>query len=354
MNNYIYSIPTGILNLKVEEGNPSSLFQVESRKNPKRGFLFVSKVLGKHIPVNIEKIDATHQSIADQILPRVDKTKKTIVIGMAETATLLGYGVYKKLEMHFESDLHYIFSTRIPHLNAIPFEESHSHAPSQFIHLDQRDYEQVILIDDELSTGNTFLGFEEILKENLPNLENIIWGCITDFRKSDIKKSQKNIEDVISLLKGEWSFEWTNKPEKFSASENIHSVNAQHVIKYGRYKILNKDTQYIFNNIENLKNLEGKILVLGTGEFMPFPYFIAKSIKNENNEIYFQATTRSPSDMKGYKWNTDHYNEGVEQFLYNYDRSLYDHVLLFVENEENQISIEMAQSLNAKLISLKS
>lgn len=354
MNNYIYSIPTGILNLKVEEGDPSSLFQVESRKNPKRGFLFVSKVLGKHIPVDIAKIDATHESIAKQILPRVDKTKKTLVIGMAETATLLGYGVYKKLETYFESDLHYIFSTRIPYLNAIPFEESHSHAPSQFIHLDQRDYEQVILVDDELSTGNTFVGFEKILKENLPNLKNIIWGCITDFRKSDIKKSQKDIKDVISLLKGEWSFEWTNKPKIFNASENIHCVNAQNVIKYGRYKILNKDTQYIFNNIDELKNLQGKILVLGTGEFMPFPYFIAKSIKNENNEVYFQATTRSPSDMQGYKWDIDHYNEGVKQFLYNYDRNLYDHVLLFVENEENEISIQMAQNLNAKLISLKS
>lgn len=353
-NKHIYEIPTGILTLNIEAGDPNTLFRVESRKNPKRGFLFVSKVLGKHIPVTIGNIDENHKKIAENLINRINLNKKTLVIGMAETATLLGYGVYKHLQKYFSNNLSYIYSTRIPYKNAIAFEESHSHAPSQFIHLEEKDYEQVILIDDELSTGNTFVGFENILKENLPKLDNILWGCLTDFRKKEVKNNQKNLEDVVSLLKGEWDFEWKNKPDIFVASENIHSVSANEVIKFGRYKTLNKFTDYFFKELDSYTNLKGKILVLGTGEFMPFPYSIAQKIKNDNNEIYFQATTRSPSDMNGVHWKEDHYGEGVKQFLYNYNRELYDHVLLFVENEINETSIEMAKTLNAELISLKS
>lgn len=355
---YQYEIKTGKLNLNIDEGDPNELFQVESRKNPKRGFLFVSKVLGKHLPVQIENIDLYHKKIATQLSERIDFSKKTLVIGMAETATLLGYGVYKNIEPYFtEKNVYFIHSTRISNDKAIAFEESHSHAPTQFIHLEEKDFEQVILIDDELSTGNTFMNFEKILKENLPNLSRIIWGCLTDFRKEDVKNNQKDPNDVISLLKGQWSFEWTNKPEPLHSIENLNKISHKDVHSLLRYSAMNtKNNQFLIKDeIKEIMKLKGKVLIIGTGEFMPLPYEVANLLQQNdpNNEIYFQATTRSPADMKGFSWEIDHYLEGVPQFLYNYNRNDYDHVILFVENKPNEISNKMAQDLDATLIGMK-
>ena len=49
----IKHIKAGTLNLKFSygEGRFNDLITLASRENHKRGFLFVSKVLGKHVPV---------------------------------------------------------------------------------------------------------------------------------------------------------------------------------------------------------------------------------------------------------------------------------------------------------------
>ncbi|TXR27968.1 phosphoribosyltransferase, partial [Ectopseudomonas mendocina] len=43
----------GLLEVKVDDAvlPPANLFGFAERRNPKRAFLFVSKVLGRHIPV---------------------------------------------------------------------------------------------------------------------------------------------------------------------------------------------------------------------------------------------------------------------------------------------------------------
>lgn len=359
MSQHIYNIPTGKLTLNIKYGNPDDFFRVEARHNPKRGFLFVSKVLGKHIAVESNKMENVYQSLAEKSINSIDKNKKTLVIGMAETATLLGFGVYKKLNKLFDdkSLIDYIQSTRYPADNALPFEEAHSHAPSQFIHLTNSDiYEQVILIDDELSTGNTFVGFEKILFENMKNLKKIVWVCLTDFRKEGIKQSQKNINDVISLLSGEWEFEWSDRPKSLpSTCENINSVRYSDICSLGRYNMISNHNLSIPDNvIEQIKTIspKGNILIVGSGEFMPLPYVLLEYIK-ENfpvNNVYFQATTRSPALMKGLSWECDHYKEGVKQYIYNYDYDKYDKVILCVETEENDIVQKMIEDMKSDII----
>ena len=48
-----YSLPYGTLHLDIDHADlpPDDLFALGARDNPRRAFLFVSKVLGKHIPV---------------------------------------------------------------------------------------------------------------------------------------------------------------------------------------------------------------------------------------------------------------------------------------------------------------
>jgi len=61
-----------------------------TRQNPRRLYLFVSKVLGKHWPVRPSVMRDIHARLAAKIaaLPG-----PLLVMGMAETATALGRGV---------------------------------------------------------------------------------------------------------------------------------------------------------------------------------------------------------------------------------------------------------------------
>ena len=46
-------LSTGTLTIQPQAGDwsPDALFEIAERRNPKRAFLCVSKVLGRHIPV---------------------------------------------------------------------------------------------------------------------------------------------------------------------------------------------------------------------------------------------------------------------------------------------------------------
>jgi membrane protease subunit (stomatin/prohibitin family) len=65
------------------------------RINPKRAFLFVSKVLGRHIPVSPDKMRQAFTQLAT-LIPD-DLPEPIVVIGMAETAVGLSAGVHQVL-----------------------------------------------------------------------------------------------------------------------------------------------------------------------------------------------------------------------------------------------------------------
>ena len=67
---------------------------VATRQNPRRLYLFVSKVLGKHWPVRPSVMRAVHRQLAAMI---ADLPGPLLVIGMAETATALGRGVAEEV-----------------------------------------------------------------------------------------------------------------------------------------------------------------------------------------------------------------------------------------------------------------
>ena len=104
--------------------DPGSLFGFAERRNPKRAFLFVSKVLGRHIPVRPSIMNASFHSLAAQI-PE-DLPGPVLVIGMAETAVGLGAGVHRAFSAT-RPDTVYMVSTRHPTGNELfaRFEEEH-------------------------------------------------------------------------------------------------------------------------------------------------------------------------------------------------------------------------------------
>ena len=95
MNIVKQQMPTGELTLKVDEARfPLDwLIGFAARANAKRGFLFLSKVLGKHWPVTPRAMEAIHDDLAAQIPPSLPGP--VVFIAMAETAVGLGQGVFE-------------------------------------------------------------------------------------------------------------------------------------------------------------------------------------------------------------------------------------------------------------------
>ena len=113
MSNWTIPIQSGQLQLAIRraEWPLESSVTFATRQNPRRLYLFVSKLLGKHWPVRPSLMQAAQQKLAEKIahLPG-----PLVLIGLAETATALGRGVAEEAaEQTGRNDLLYLQTTRV-------------------------------------------------------------------------------------------------------------------------------------------------------------------------------------------------------------------------------------------------
>jgi hypothetical protein len=135
-------LPTGWLSVQVREAAfpLETLCGFAARNNRKRGFLFVSKVLGKHWPACPSLMRRVHTHLAASL--DLGPGPWTFV-AMAETATGLGQGIFEAtLDRHPGADALFLHSTRYrvagrPYLT---FQESHCHAPDHYLYLPTAPY----------------------------------------------------------------------------------------------------------------------------------------------------------------------------------------------------------------------
>jgi hypothetical protein len=330
-------LKTGILSLEFNE-NLQKLIGFTSRANNKRGFLFVSKILGKHIPCRPSDMDKVYRELAAVLKPRLNE-KPTVFIGFAETATGIGNGLYTQLAME---NSFYIHSTRfklsLPAL--LEFQEEHCHAPSHILYEPKdeklknifQDAENIVLVDDEITTGKTLANIVSKLQEKFPHIKNYFAVSILNWAE----KLPENIK-FISLHSG--SFTFTEKPfEIEKPAISVPAINnfLDDVMPYnfGRFGIKNLQTD--FAGYVNINDLIGKkVLVLGTCEFMYQPYRLGKYLEENGIDVYVQSTTRSPINIDGdilskleFK---DNYHENIDNFVYNVADKSYDKVLICYE-----------------------
>ncbi|WP_438313449.1 phosphoribosyltransferase family protein [Sporosarcina sp. FA9] len=222
-----------------------TLYEMAARINKKRSFLFVSKVLGKHIPTRPEipliasallatiYYEGKTGKLANESVQLVEalkdgskaKTKAAysvvkdlnyslgepvIFIGFAETATALGHGVFESF-----SDADYIHSTRDLLLNqevTLYFEEEHSHATDQRCYAPERflnNTKPICLVDDEITTGKTALNIIASIQRRYPRKEYSVLS-ILDWRSEEDRHLLKEFEvehgvtiHTYSLMSGE-------------------------------------------------------------------------------------------------------------------------------------------------------
>lgn len=400
---YKHQFDNLIVSVQIENTimSPTDLYEIALRINKKRAFLFVSTVLGKHLPVRpqlpliasallavICYEGETNQKLQEkQILARALRTKnkrdteyayniacqislplpRLTIIGFAETATALGHGVYDCF-----LDATYIHSTRecVNEEVSLVFEEEHSHATDQRCYAAPHYFKQqntIVLVDDELTTGQTIINIITSIEQRYPHKKYIIlslldWRTEAYQRKMKTFAESKNITiTCYSLLQGTVEVEGEIMLPKLTESKKepphykMLQLNRLNKVAYtsyasdgfenkapylkdtGRFGTKEKSQQLCLKIAEKLAPyVQGKTLVVGTGEFMYFPMKIATYL---GEQIHYQATTRSPIhmyDAPQYPIKNRHMFTAPEDLMINnfiYNLVAYDTVFIIVERD---------------------
>ncbi|MDU2491813.1 MAG: phosphoribosyltransferase domain-containing protein [Clostridium celatum] len=346
--------------------------------NPKRNFLFISKVLGKHIEAKPSICKEIGLKLARLIFDKEEKSyknnEKISVIGFAETATGLGMAVASYIK-----NCYYITTTRecITELKSIlKFEEEHSHATTHKCFPLDKDKlvnsEKIILVDDEITTGKSMINIIKELKK-VTNAKKFIILSILDWRNEEHRKAyddlinKENINvEVLSLISGDIKVNDSaiyidNNDEVINDTTDVLNYNVldridlktiyekeveSYLLHTGRFGVefneiqaLESKCKYIANRLQGLIGCNEKILVLGHGENIYIPCRIASYIKGD---VYFKSTTRSPiycENSDGYPIKEKHvfYHKGVKYYFYNKSEieEKYDKVILITEDDLN-------------------
>lgn len=355
------TLEQGTLNLSIEAGaySPDELFGFAQRRNPKRAFLFVSKVLGRHIPVSPAVMRNATDALAAQI--PADLPGPVVVIGMAETAIALGAGVQQALSRQRDDTL-YLCTTRHP-LDLpilIEFREEHSHATQQVLHFPQhpddlgllRSARTLVLVDDEASTGKTFANLLAALQHaGLDQFEHIVATTLTDWSGGAAARRLGQRASAVSLLAGHWHWQANGAPLPEMPQVDVLGTGEWHPNPANDWGRLGVRQHKLSPIAQQLAVTPGeRILVLGTGEFVWPPFLLAEYLEQQGAQVHFSATTRSPialghSIQQRYCLH-DNYGQGIANFLYNVVPAHYGRILLCSEPPSRLLDQELVNALH--------
>ncbi|WP_421523133.1 phosphoribosyltransferase domain-containing protein [Pseudomonas yamanorum] len=355
----------GLMEVDIDQSafEPESLFGFAERRNPKRAFLFVSRVLGKHIPVRPSAMQASYASLAAKI--PADLPGPVLVIGMAETAVGLGAGVHR-MYSKTRQDTVYLVSTRHPVGDEMfaRFEEEHSHASAHLIHQPtdpairelMHQARSLVLVDDEASTGKTFINLHRALIEaGLSKVERVVTCVLTDWSQGAVRKVLGETADEVSLLQGTYRFledvsaPLPHMPDVGAVAVGDWPIDPRN--DWGRLGVCHVDDT-LATDIQ-VKPGE-RILVVGTGEFVWRPFLLAERLEQAGGDVHFSSTTRSPIALGheiGHALSfSDNYGLGIPNFLYNVRPGQFDRVLICSETPAQAVPQSLIDALNAEVI----
>lgn len=325
-----FGLPSGQLEIDLgqhSEAEFDGLLAIGQRQNPKRGFLLVSKVLGKHLATRPHQMLESYRALAAQI-PISPQT--TTFIGMAETATALGQGVFEAAAQNLPAL--FLSTTRYPQAEqSVTIEEAHSHAPSHYLHLSQpaqihfQATKRLILIDDEISTGQTLLGLAKAFYRYAPQLEQVFLVSLTDFlgtKRQTVLRQFPVHTQSLSLFKADLQF--TPNPN-WMAKLPPQTISPDHHAPPSPVRLGTQALGFAVPRIETIARAIApqydRVQVLGTGEYQFEPFLLALALEQLGVEVWFRATTRSPILKYGVIHDRlrcgDPYGQALEHYLYN-------------------------------------
>lgn len=335
---------------------------VKRDNNPKRNYLLVNSIQGKHIPADPSDVLKLFRELATEV-KKTYENDKIIFIGFAETATAVGVGVASCFE-----DSYYIHTTREVNEQAdvvAEFREEHSHATEQLLYCNNWDEisskaDRIVFVEDEITTGKTILNFVNVLIKNKKVRSDMkfsacsILNGMTDERKKELADSGLD-------------FFWLVRLHAVPDSDCVYKYDAiSPSVKKQEYKLINADgyinprfgtytSQYVKacdklsdTIIDHIDADNKKIAVIGTEECMFPAIYTAYNIMNKTTAKFVRthSTTRSPivaETSEEYPLRSRYQVESLYEsdrrtFIYNTDFE-YDLVLIVTDTAKKDICI---------------
>ena len=364
-------LETGTLQLELEAGRVplNRLLGFAARVSSKRKFLLVSKVLAKHYPVTPKMMSWSYRALARLVL-NSGVGDSSLWIGMAETATGLGYGVFEAAHHEGLASALFMQTTRyhLADVERLEFEEAHSHATDFFLYYPtELAYRQrfltadtLVLIDDEISTGRTFLRLIQAYQKVNPKLRKVFIVSLVNFAHPDDRAYLENESGVavewICFRQGLLSFTDSYNAAIDAITVNASSNNAckKHLLAWhGRLGMtepvaLQADPKPHFKTTEQDNR---PILVLGTGECSSPAYLLGRELAAQGFNVKVQSTTRSPihlgNEIGLICQFEDNYEDGIANFIYNMNPSDYREIILCHETPLNAPLLQLLHDWNA-------
>lgn len=350
-------LDTGTLRLDIEPDRIPlrRLLGFAARVSSKRKFLLVSKVLGKHYPVSPKVMAWSYRALARAVL-KMGAGNSSLWIGMAETATGLGYGVFEAACREGVHNALFMQTTRY-HLDGserLEFEEAHSHATDFFLYYPIRpDYkkrfltaETLVLIDDEISTGKTFLRLIKAYKSVNPAVRKVFIVSLVNFAHPDDRAALEAQAGVavewVCFRQGLLRFEDRQNAAIDAITINVSGNGGckKHLLAWpGRLGLaapisLDEDVveQLCGSGFSRDSDDSRPILVLGTGECNAPAFLLGRALEGAGFKVKVQSTTRSPihpgNDIASVCQFEDNYEDGIANFIYNLNTDDYRDIIL--------------------------
>lgn len=354
----IVTLPTGTLEVTVTDAlwPLDALCDFAARQNPRRGFLIVSRVLGRHLPAAPSTMRLSARALARAIDPNLPGP--VLVIGLAETAVCLGQTVHEEYRaITGREDVAFLHSTRqrIEAPLLCRFEEPHSHASAHLIYRPEiagfTAPRALVLVDDEVSTGTTLRNLAEALVERLPTIERVAIATLTDWSPGIADMPRPTT--VHALLSG--TLRWT--PSATPPADAAFAAAA------GRLGTL--DPHRNLGRLGILAPVRAapprlpdpiprRLRIVGTGEFTYPPFRLAERLEQAGHNVVVQATSRSPALLGGAMATkltfADNYDTGVPNYLYNADPTDGRSTFVCHETPAGSVDPALLEALDAQAI----
>lgn len=307
--------------------------------NSKREYLFVNRYQGKHIPVSPEKVFKLFNELWNETKQHLNNNEKILIVSFAETATAIGEFICRNAIKEKYNISQYVQTAREninKNYRLFEFNEEHSHAMQQNLYFKDgiEDFDTVLFVEDEITTGKTIVNFIKEFNKILPNKKYVVTSFL-NWQNEESLKNTKNFFNSIYLIKG---YLKSNVPP-INFSENLklsfYERNIPHIERdtplYNNPRLGLKRKEILEMNFDTIKDLNieknEKIMVIGTEEYMYYPLMLASLMERQDNKVLFRATTRSPIEANkedGYEIKNgvklpSIYNSQRPTYLYNID-----------------------------------
>jgi hypothetical protein len=230
----------------------------------------------------------------------------------------------------------------------------------------------LVLVDDEASTGATFVNLVRAFKARIPSIQQIVTTVITDWRgpmRTAHTLAQMPVQSCsIAILEGEYQFKAaanlvaTEMPKSVgdaACKDHLLPRNQGRFGLSGRTRLDGDVYRAAFAGLAQERgavNSNDKLLVLGTGEFAYPPFLLAEELEAAGLDVHYQSTTRSPALIGGALacglTFADNYGDRIANYVYNVAPGQYERVIIAHETPAGSIDETLTEALQATTLEI--